>query len=117
MLSVLTLNIGNPSLERAKKQVAWLENRNEDIFLITETKNSEGCNHIENYFTNYGYDLFSLNITKQYYVFFPKSKTGDLGTMIISKIPFTSTFTIFQPESNFYSRTSGLKLNIKNINY
>ena len=40
-LSLLTLNIGNPSLERAKKQCEWLTKRPEDVFVLTETKNSQ----------------------------------------------------------------------------
>lgn len=60
-LSFLTLNIGNPSLERAQKQCRWLENREEDVFVLTETKASHGCQYIEDYFFQYGYDLFSMN--------------------------------------------------------
>lgn len=110
MLKILTLNIGNPSIDRAKRQVLWLEQREEDVFILTETKNSEGCNYIEDYFKNYGFDLFSIGTSKKYYVFFPKSKTGDLGTMIISKIPFKSTFTIFDEDSIFYSRACGCEI-------
>ena len=42
-VSFLSLNIGNPSLERAKKQCRWLEKREEDVFVLTETKVSQGC--------------------------------------------------------------------------
>ena len=34
-VSFLSLNIGNPSLERAKKQCRWLEKREEDVFVLT----------------------------------------------------------------------------------
>ncbi len=109
-IKVLTLNIRNPSLERAHKQVKWLEQRDEDIFVLTETKNSEGCHFIEDYFKNYGYDLFSLNASRQYYVYFPQSTTNDLGVMIVSKIPFVKTYSIFNMEDKYYSRFAGCEI-------
>ncbi len=42
-LSVLTLNIANPSVERAQRQLEWLATRDEDVFVLTETKASDGC--------------------------------------------------------------------------
>lgn len=50
MIKILTLNIENPSLERAKKLIEWVKNRSEDVFVFTETKNSKGCNYLEEYF-------------------------------------------------------------------
>ena len=47
---LLSLNIGNPSLERARKQCLWLEGRQEDIFVLTETRESRGCEYIKNFF-------------------------------------------------------------------
>ena len=32
-ISFLSLNIGNPSLDRAKKQCEWLDKRSEDVFI------------------------------------------------------------------------------------
>ena len=43
LLKVMTLNIGNPSLQRVQKQIDWLETRDEDVFVLTETKLSQGC--------------------------------------------------------------------------
>ena len=37
LLKVMTLNIGNPSLQRVQKQIDWLETRDEDVFVLTET--------------------------------------------------------------------------------
>ena len=42
LLKVMTLNIGNPSLQRVQKQIDWLETRDEDVFVLTETKLSQG---------------------------------------------------------------------------
>ena len=38
LLKVMTLNIGNPSLKRAKRQIEWLERQDDDVFVLTETK-------------------------------------------------------------------------------
>ena len=68
-LNILTINIGNPSLDRARNQVKWLEQRFEDIFVLTETKESEGCKYIANYFDKpNNIDLFSF--FKFFYSFF-----------------------------------------------
>src|SRR6516165_11990653 len=42
-LSLLTLNVGNPSPERARRQLAWLSRRDEHVLVLTETKPSAGC--------------------------------------------------------------------------
>lgn len=106
MLKILTLNIGNPSLERAKKQVKWIEQRNEDIFILTETKMSSGCLYMAEYFEQYGLDIFSYQSEKRYSVFFPKSQTGDLGVMIISRWPIKKEYSIFEKNSIYYSRVA-----------
>lgn len=41
-LSLLTLNIANPSPERAERQLSWLAARDEDVLVLTETKDSAG---------------------------------------------------------------------------
>lgn len=103
-LKLLSLNIGNPSLERAIKQCTWLVSRPEDIFVLTETKNSRGCHYIENFFSNYGNDLLTIDSAQKYYVNFPCSTTGDLGVMIISKYPFQREQHIFDSTNRYFSR-------------
>lgn len=103
-VSFLFLNVGNPSLERAKKQCRWLEKREEDVFVLTETKVSQGCAYIEEFFLQYGYDLFSMNSSLNFDVSFPKSQTGDLGVMIVSKYPIKKNSNFFAADSIFYSR-------------
>ena len=81
--SLFTWNIANPSAERAGKQASWLRERPEDILVLTETKNSEGCLFLERYFQAYGYNVISSR---------PKDK--EFGVMIISKFPLSaSNFT------------------------
>jgi exodeoxyribonuclease-3 len=72
-------NVCNPSLERARKQVEWLKQEKFDILLLTETKNSEGCNYIEKYFKAQGY-----------HIYFPKPEGSEYGIIFISKFPFKS---------------------------
>lgn len=103
-LKVMSLNIGNPSIDRAKKQVNWIESREEDVFVLTETKNSEGCNYIESYFSQHGYTLFTFNSNISYNVSFPKSQTRDLGVMIISRLPIKKTYSFFDEKNIYHAR-------------
>lgn len=111
-VKILTLNIGNPSLERATKQVEWLKNRSEDIFILTETKNSIGCNYIADSFSGYSMDLFSTR--NEMFISFPKSSTGDYGVMCISKFPIINTTTPFLNQSQYYCRHLENDINIHN---
>jgi exodeoxyribonuclease III len=73
-------NIGNPSLERAGKQAAWLRKQPYDVLLLTECKQSEGCRFLERYFQAYGYQ-----------VVFPKPDGGEYGVLFASKHPMATT--------------------------
>lgn len=110
----LSLNVGNPSIERAKKQCEWLLNRKEDIFVLTETKESKGCLYIEDYFKQYRYNLFTFQSAISYEVNFPHSQTGDLGVMIISKYPIIKTINYFLKESIYFSRQTEVEIQIEN---
>ena len=74
-LSLLTFNIGNPSPERAQRQLAWLASRDEHVLVLTETKASAGCQLLAESFTAAGY-----------LVIYPEPGSGEYGTMIISRI-------------------------------
>lgn len=103
-VSILSLNIGNPSPERAKIQCEWLKKRPEDVFVLTETKDSRGCSSIADFFLQYGRDLFSLDTSIDYNVVFPRSSTGDLGVMIVSKHPIIKKNNFFEENNIFYAR-------------
>jgi len=103
-IKLLSLNIGNPSLIRAARQCDWLTKRDEDVFVLTETKNSQGCCYIEDYFLNQSNTLFNQNYRIEYDVSFPRSVTGDLGVMIISKRRIEETRNIFDNTSIYFSR-------------
>jgi exodeoxyribonuclease III len=74
-LSLLTLNIANPSPERAERQLGWLVARHEDVLVLTETKDSTGCRLLVDAFSGAGY-----------HVSYPKPENGDYGVMIASRV-------------------------------
>lgn len=74
-LSLLTLNIANPSPERAERQLVWLTARDEDVLVLTETKDSVGCRLLA--------DAFSI---AGYHISYPRPDHGDYGVMIASRI-------------------------------
>lgn len=114
IVRLLTMNIGNPSLERSKRQCEWLEKQNYDVLILTETKNSYGCQYISDYFFNIGNTIFSLETSKKYDVNFPISSTGDLGVMIISKYDIKNKHQAFNIQNRFYSRQSQVSIEINN---
>lgn len=116
-MKLITLNIGNPSLERAKKQVNWIENIDADIYVLTETKLSKGCLYIENYFSSKS--IFPFNSMKEdtYSVYFPKSHTGDLGVMIISKYPIKKIKKCFGENNPYFSRVLDVVIDFGDIDF
>lgn len=99
-ISLFSWNIGNPSIERAKKQVRWLKNRPENFFILTETKNSAGCLFIKNYFQKIGY-----------FVVFPDIKGKEYGSMLISKHPLEeSTFSNYVGSLSFRAVSARISL-------
>lgn len=104
LLKIMTLNIGNPSLQRVKRQIEWLEHRDEDVFVLTETKVSEGCFYLEEHFGEDGATLFDYGKKAEFNVYFPKSCTGDLGVMVLSRFPILKTNTYFDKKDPFFSR-------------
>ncbi|MEU4806354.1 endonuclease/exonuclease/phosphatase family protein [Actinosynnema sp. NPDC023587] len=74
-LSLLTLNLGAPSLDRAQRQLDWLATRPEDVLVLTETKATPGTRHLAESLTAAGYT-----------VTMPEHADGELGVMIASKL-------------------------------
>lgn len=91
-------NIGNPSLERAKKQCELFINYSADIFVLTETKNSDGCKYIKDFFE-------SNNFFIDYKI---PANRFDYGVIIASKIKFLY--------SNFIDSCTYLLNRISSIN-
>jgi exodeoxyribonuclease-3 len=74
-LSLITVNVGAPSLDRAQRQLRWLAARPEDVLVLTETKAIAGSQFLADAFTAAGYA-----------VTFPDHAPGELGVMIVSKL-------------------------------
>lgn len=54
-LSLITVNIGAPSLDRAQRQLRWLAARPEDVLVLTETKATAGSQFLAEAFIAAGY--------------------------------------------------------------
>lgn len=76
-IRILCWNIGNPSIVRARKQVLWLKEQKFNIIILTETKESKGCDFIVNYLKRIGF-----------YVESTTPETGEYGVILCSKIKF-----------------------------
>ena len=74
-LSFLTLNIGNPSEQRAQRQLAWLTSRQEHVLVLTETKASTGCRLLADGLTDAGWQ-----------VSYPIPEAGGYGVMIATTV-------------------------------
>jgi exodeoxyribonuclease-3 len=72
---VLSLNIGNPSLQRAERQLRWLAERDEHVLILTETAASDGCRLLAERLTWAGWQ-----------VRFPLPHSGERGVMIASRL-------------------------------
>lgn len=81
-LRLLTLNIGNPSVDRAERQLTWLAHRPEDVFVLTETRASRGCALLAERFAAAGYAVHQ-----------PDCEPPEYGTMIVSKVAFAAVST------------------------
>ena len=90
---ILELNIGNPSFQRAQRQCAWMKVKDYDIYVLTETRNSDGCNYISAYMESLGYQ-----------VIFPKPNGKNLGVMILSKIYLEKIDFLLNPNDELYGR-------------
>jgi len=116
-VKILSLNIGNPSLERAKKQCEWLAGRPEDIFVLTETKESKGCGYIKEYFGKSAYTFSDENNKIKYFIDAPQSQTGDLGVILISRHEIFCRDNFFPEYSIYFSRQleTGVRVGEKEI--
>jgi exodeoxyribonuclease III len=74
-LSLMTVNVGAPSIERAHRQLRWLAARTDDVMVLTETKATAGSLFLAEAFTTAGYS-----------VTFPEHRPGELGVMIVSRV-------------------------------
>jgi exodeoxyribonuclease-3 len=76
MLSILTVNIGAASRERAEDMLRWLAGRPEDVFVLTETSAGTGTAYLLNRFCQAGYAVVHT-----------PNANGDRGAALVSRIP------------------------------
>lgn len=115
--TVLTWNIGGPSLKRAKKQFQWLEKQPADVFVLTECKNSNGCLFLERSFKGHTIEMFLKNSADKdnaNHVIFPKPLGNGYGVLIASKhklVPshFAAHVDFLRPRVNSVTISHGNK--------
>lgn len=74
-ISVMTLNIGAASRERAERILSWLASRKEDIFVLTETSAGPGTSYLIERFRQSGYS-----------VVVPHHENGERGAAIVGRL-------------------------------
>jgi exodeoxyribonuclease-3 len=83
MLSILTVNIGAASRERAEDMLRWLSGRPEDVFILTETSTGTG--------TAYLLDRFRQAC---YAVVHTPDASGDRGAALVSRTAISETLVM-----------------------
>ena len=76
MLSMLTVNIGAASPDRARALLNWLAGRPEDVFILTETSAGPGTAYLLDQFRCAGYAVIKT-----------PDADGERGTALISRVP------------------------------
>lgn len=74
MLSILTVNVGAASRERAETMLRWLAARPEDVFILTETSAGAGTAYLLDRFRQAGYAVVHT-----------PDGNGDRGAAIVSR--------------------------------
>ncbi|MFI6813296.1 endonuclease/exonuclease/phosphatase family protein [Nonomuraea sp. NPDC050328] len=74
MLSVLTVNVGAASRDRAERILAWLATRPEHVILLTETSAGAGTAHLLDAFARAGWAVVNT------------PDVGDRGAALVSRI-------------------------------
>lgn len=79
LLSILTVNIGAASRERADIMLRWLADRSEDVLILTETSGGVGTTYLLNEFRRAGFTVVHT-----------PSLSGDRGTAIVSRVDWVA---------------------------
>ena len=82
MLSILTVNIGSAALGRAERILYWLQNRPEDVFVLTETSSGAGTKLILDAFRKRGCVIASNDFASK-----------ERGVAIVSKITTSNDYS------------------------
>ncbi len=73
-LKILNWNIANPSIQKAQKQIRWLEKNNFDILILTEAKSSKGCIYLKDRLKSLNYDVSFPEVEEDYFVVIASKK-------------------------------------------
>jgi len=73
-IRILTWNISNPSIARARRQYEWLLKTEANVIILTEAKRSDGCLFLRDGLENVGFK-----------VFFPESSANSYSLLIAEK--------------------------------
>lgn len=73
-IRILTWNISNPSIGRARRQFEWLLKTEANVIILTEAKYSDGCLFLKNGLENVGFN-----------VFFPEPSSNSYSVLIAEK--------------------------------
>lgn len=82
LLSILTVNIGAASRERAEAILRWLAVRPELVFILTETSAGAGTSYLLDRFRQTGYAVLHT-----------PDINGDRGTAIVSRVAITDALS------------------------
>src|ERR1700752_5175821 len=85
-LALLTLNIGNPSVARAERQLEWLEARDEHVLVLTENSEGKGSALIASRLASAGWD-----------VRFPRPEHSERGVMLAARVALAPRDTDLLP--------------------
>ena len=80
MLSLLTLNIQAAAPPRAQALLRWLDGRDEDVFILTETSVGDGTAYLLDQCRRAGLDVIHT-----------PDPAGDRGVALISRVPLVSS--------------------------
>lgn len=83
VLSILTVNIGAASRERAEDMLQWLAGRSEDVFILTETSAGTGTVYLLDRFRQAGYAVVHT-----------PDASGDRGAVLVSRTAITETLVM-----------------------
>ncbi|WP_239405503.1 endonuclease/exonuclease/phosphatase family protein [Frankia sp. Cj3] len=83
MFSILTVNIGAASRERAEDMLRWLSGRPEDVFILTETSAGTGTAYLLDQFRQAGYAVVHT-----------PDASGDRGAALVSRTAVMETLVM-----------------------
>jgi exodeoxyribonuclease-3 len=84
VLSILTVNIGAASRERAEDMLRWLAGRPEDVFVLTETSAGAGTAYLLDRFRQAGYAVVQT-----------PEVNGDRGVALVSRVRIAEPLPAF----------------------